>query len=228
MGCPAKKVIKSEQGSSLIKSPDLAGEIVHKLVKSIKIPVSVKTRLGFAKYDEESFIKFVKILEEAGTKLLTIHARTKKQEFSGEVDFEPIYLAKKILKIPVMGNGDIDSLETAQKRLLSSDKSAKLDGLMIGRASIGNPWLLAEIYASTHNKTFTPPKTLKQKMPIVKTHLKLSVKQKGEYFGLMEMRKHFASYVKGFPNSSIFRQQLMQSETLEKTLKILSKIETTK
>jgi len=224
MGCPARKVIKSEQGSSLIKDPNLAGEIIHKLVKAVKIPVSVKTRIGFTKYEEAPFINFVKILEEAGAKLLTIHARTKKQEFSGEVNYDPIYLAKKTLKIPVIGNGDISSVETAIERLKSQDKKITLDGLMIGRASVGNPWLLAEIYAKLHKQTYNPPKTLKSKIPLIKKHLLLNIKQKGEHFGLLEMRKHFGSYIKGFQNSSNFRKQLMQSETLEKTLKILSKI----
>lgn len=228
MGCPAKKVVKSEQGSSLIKDPNLAGEIVHQLSKAVHIPISVKTRIGFAKYEEEVFVNFIKILESAGAKLLTIHARTKKQEFSGEVDFSPVYLAKKILKIPVIGNGDITSLEIARKRLKSPDKKITLDGLMIGRASIGNPWLLAEIYADLHKQTYKPPKTLKAKIPLIKKHLLLNVKQKGEHFGLIEMRKQFGSYIKGFPNSSTFRQQLIQSETVEKTLKILDKIASTK
>ena len=224
MGCPVRKVVKSEQGSALIKNSLLAAEIVHTLSKAVKIPVSVKTRLGYGNYDETQFISFLKELESAGAKLITIHGRTTKQGFSGKANWDQIYLAKSILQIPVIGNGDIDSAETALERLKSPDKKITLDGLMIGRASFGNPWLLKEIYAKLNNKKYSSPKTLAKKIPTIKKHLKLSVKNLGEKVGLMEMRKHLASYIKEVQNASLLRQKLIQTTNLQETLQILDKI----
>jgi nifR3 family TIM-barrel protein len=226
MGCPVRKVVRSEQGSALIKKPELAAEIVHQLTKAVKIPVSVKTRIGYSKYDEESFAKFLKELENAGAKLITVHGRTTKQAFAGQAIWEPIYLAKKILKIPVIGNGDIDSAEKAQERLKSPDGKITLDGIMIGRATFGNPWLLAESYAKLHNEKYKSPTSLKKKIPLIKKHLKLSIKIHGDHFGLLEMRKHLVSYIRGIEKASYFRQKLVQANTLEETLKLLDEIAT--
>jgi nifR3 family TIM-barrel protein len=224
MGCPVKKVVRAEQGSSLIKNPNLAAEIVHALSKTVKIPISVKTRIGFSAYKEEEFIKFIKILEQAGAKLITIHGRTTKQGFSGLANWDPIYLAKNTLKIPVIGNGDIHSAEEAKKRLKSPDGKITLDGLMIGRATFGNPWLLKEIFAKLHNKKAPQKKSLAQKIPIIKKHLKLGIKNLGEHLGLLEMRKHLVSYIKDIQNASSFRQKLVQTKTLKETLSILDEI----
>lgn len=224
MGCPVRKVVKSEQGSALIKNSDLAAEIVHALSTAVKIPVSVKTRLGYGNYDEEAFISFVKNLESAGAKLLTIHGRTTKQGFSGKADWTQIYLAKSILKIPVIGNGDIASPEIALERLKSPDGEITLDGLMIGRATFGNPWLLKEIHAKLNNKKYSPPQTLAEKIPTIKKHLQLDIGIWGEKIGLMEMKKHLASYVKDFENASYLRQELIKSTTLKETIKILDNI----
>ncbi|MFA7685386.1 MAG: tRNA dihydrouridine synthase DusB [Candidatus Gracilibacteria bacterium] len=224
MGCPARKVTKSSQGSALIKDSLLAAEIVHALSKAVKIPVSVKTRLGYGNYDEKQFIDFLKGLESAGAKLITIHGRTTKQGFSGTANWDQIYLAKSILKIPIIGNGDITSSQVALERLKSPDKKITLDGLMIGRATFGNPWLLKEIYAKLNHKRYSPPQSLSKKIPTIKKHLKLSIKNLGEKIGLMEMRKHLGSYIKDIPNASSLRQNLIQAPNLKETLQILDKI----
>lgn len=224
MGCPARKVIKSEQGSALIKNSLLAAEIVHALSKAVKIPVSVKTRLGYGNYDETQFISFLKGLEDAGAKLITLHGRTTKQKFSGAADWTQIYLAKSILKIPVIGNGDITSSQIALERLKSPDGKITLDGLMIGRGTFGNPWLLKEIYAKLNGKKYSPPNTLFKKIPTIKKHLKLSVKNLGEKIGIMEMRKNLGSYIKEIPNAAIIRQNLMKAPNLKETLRVLDEI----
>ena len=226
MGCPVHKVTKQSQGSALFKNPILAGKIVKALKKSVKIPVSVKLRIGYSTYDEKAFLKFIKILEKSGADLLTIHGRTTKQGYSGKANFEPIYLAKKHLKIPVIGNGDIDSAEKALASLKSPDGKTTLDGLMIGRATVGNPWILREIYQKLHNKKnrTSKPKTFKQKLPTIKKHLKLSLKLHGKRTGLLEMKKHLGSYVSNFPNASKHRIALLTAKTSEETLKILSLI----
>lgn len=224
MGCPARKVIYSEQGAALLKDSCLAAEIVHKLSKAVKIPVSVKTRIGYDKYEPEEMIKFLKALESAGAKLITLHGRTVNQGFSGKGDWEAIYLAKENLKIPVIGNGDITSLEIAKDRL-NPKKGPKLDGIMIGRASFGNPWLLAEICAKLHKKRYLNPSSIQEKMPLIRDHLALSLKIKGPKVGLLEMRKHLGTYIRGFEKASLFRQKLMTVTTLEEIHKILDEIE---
>lgn len=224
MGCPVKKVVKAQQGSALMKNCELATEIVYKLSKAVKIPVSVKTRLGYSAYDEKFFIEFLKSLEEAGTKLITIHGRTAKQGFSGKADWNPIYLAKSILKIPVIGNGDITTPEIAKQRLKSPDGKITLDGVMIGRATFGNPWLLAEIHAKLHGLKYSPPRSMREKIPTIKKHFNLSIKILGPRIGLLEMRKHLAAYIKDIKNASFFRQKLIQAKTAEETLEILDEI----
>lgn len=230
MGCPVRKVTKENQGSALFKNPVLAGKIVKALKKSVKIPVSVKLRIGYSTYDEKTFLKFIKTLEKAGADLLTIHGRTTKQGYGGQANFEPIYLAKKHLKIPIIGNGDINSAEKALASLTSPDGKTVLDGLMIGRAAVGNPWILKEIYQKLHesrnkkNRT-NKPKTFKQKLPTIKKHLKLSLHLHGERTGLLEMKKHLGSYVRSFPNAAKHRIALLTAKTPEETLEILEKIE---
>jgi len=225
MGCPVPKVTKMNQGSALINNPLLAGKIVKALKKSVKIPISVKTRIGYSAYDERDFLKFIKILEKSGVDLLTIHGRTTKQGYGGQANFDPIYLAKKHLKIPVIGNGDITSAEKAEKMLKSPDDKTVLDGLMIGRASVGNPWILKEIYEKLNSKKgLQKPKTFKQKLPTIKKHLKLSLKLHGPKTGLLEMKKHLGSYVSNFPNAAKHRTTLLTAKTPEETIEILEKI----
>ncbi|MBT3704437.1 tRNA dihydrouridine synthase DusB [Candidatus Peregrinibacteria bacterium] len=220
MGCPAPKITKSCYGSAILKDPALAGRIVEALSKSTSLPISVKMRIGYSKYEEKHFVKIIETIQKAGASAITIHGRTTSQAYSGEADFEPIYLAKSILKIPVIGNGDIDSPEKAVQRLTSPDGKITLDGLMIGRASIGNPWLLQEIFSSKPQ----PEKTFKQKLPTIKRHLSLAIKLYGERGGLLEMRKHLAGYIHGIPNASKYRQKIMQSESQKDVLKTLSEI----
>ena len=230
MGCPVHKVTKQSQGSALFKNPILAGKIVKALKKSVKIPVSVKLRIGYSNYNEKEFLKFIKILEKSGADLLTIHGRTTKQGYGGQANFTPIYLAKKHLKIPVIGNGDINSAEKAFASLKSPDGKTVLDGLMIGRAAVGNPWILKEIYKKLHepkNKKnrIQKPKTFKQKLPTIKKHLRLSLKLHGERTGLLEMKKHLGSYVSNFPNAAKHRIALLTAKTSEETMKILEKLD---
>lgn len=217
MGCPAKKVIASQHGSALMKNPDLAAEIVNALSKNTKLDVSVKTRIGFSSFDEDHFYNFCKNLAAAGAKLLTIHGRTTKQGYAGKANWEPIYELKKQLNIPIIGNGDIDSPETAVEKLKN------LDGVMIGRATFGNPLIMKHIYDA-----FYPNKASKATLPnwfdLAKKHIALSVKTKGEKRGMLEMRKHLAMYFKGFPNAATYRSKLVRVETEEEALKLIKEI----
>lgn len=219
MGCPSSKVVNSCHGSALFKHPDLACKIVEATAKATHLDVSVKMRLGFSYYDLAELLNFTKNLENAGCKHLAIHGRTTKQKYTGHADFTPIYEVKKQLNIPVSGNGDIKSFEDAKAKLNN------LDGLMIGRATYGNPWVMKEIADGFKGISFHGPKTFQEKLPTIKEQLKLAVDFKGERVGMIEMRKHLANYIKDFSNASKYRFDLVRVETLQDALNILSEIE---
>lgn len=214
MGCPARKVVNSDTGSALFKNPTLAGEIVAAVCKSTHLPVSVKTRIGIAAYDAEKFFEFGKIIEKAGAKSLTVHGRTSKQMYGGAADFAPIYAIKKLLKIPVIGNGDIRNGSDAVNKL------GNLDGVMVGRGSFGNPWIFAEIAAAFDDKPYEAPDRA-EKLATIRHHLELSCEFKGEKWGILEMRKHFAWYIRGFPNASELRQKFVNVASKEEANSLL-------
>lgn len=228
MGCPAPKLTKNCYGSALLENPDLAAKIVETLSKAISLPISVKIRLGYGSYDEGKFKKIVKLLESAGASAITIHGRTRKQGYSGKADFTPIYLAKEILKIPVIGNGDITTPEEALSHIQSPDKRITLDGLMIGRATIGNPWILKEIYKALHNPNPNPkpskPLPFSKKLATIKKHFALALKTHGEKTGLLEMRKHLGSYISSVPNASYYRSKIFIENDPKTVLKLLDEI----
>jgi len=208
MGCPAARVVSSCHGSALIRRPELAVDLVHAAVNAVSIPVSVKTRLGWE--SSETLIPFCQALERAGASCLAIHGRTYKQKFSGEADWSPIYNLKRSVGIPVLGNGDVYSADDALRLV------GNLDGVMVGRGTMGNPWLLRDISLalSSRKATSCVPATLQEKVPFILTHCELSVKYKGEQRGIMEMRKHFAGYVKGFDGAKEMRVRLMGAESI--------------
>jgi tRNA-dihydrouridine synthase B len=214
MGCPAKKIISSDCGSSLLKNPSLAEEIVRATVENASLEVSVKMRIGTAGYDPDYFFDFAKRMERAGAKLLTIHGRTSKQMYGGTADWQPIYELKKMVGIPVIGNGDIRNGTEAVSKI------GNLDGLMVGRGSFGNPWVFLEIAAAFEKKEFQTP-TMLEKLPLLIRHLELSCAFKGEKWGTREMRKHFAWYIRGIPHASDLRQQLMTANLRGEVLSIL-------
>jgi tRNA-dihydrouridine synthase B len=213
MGCPAKKIISSDCGSSLLKNPELAEEIVRATVESTPLPVSVKMRIGTLSYDEMYFFDFARRMEQAGAKLLTVHGRTSKQMYGGEADWTPIYALKKILKIPVIGNGDIRGGADALNKI------GKLDGLMVGRGSFGNPWVFQEILAAFENSPYTPP-TFAEKISVMMHHLDLACAFKNEKWGTLEMRKQFAWYIRGIPHASDLRQKLVTASSRQEVISI--------
>lgn len=215
MGCPAKKVVSSDHGSALLKNPCRAIELVEATVKATKLPVSVKTRIGSDKLDLPWFIQFCKDLESAGISLLSIHGRTAKQMYTGKADWEAIYEVKRHLKIPVIGNGDIKSVADAREKL------GNLDGVMVGRGTMGNPWLMAEIAADFYGETYVAPKTFQEKLPTYLRHAELLVEYKGEEHGMKEMRKHFVHLIRGFDGASEARSQVVQICTLEEAKRVL-------
>jgi tRNA-dihydrouridine synthase B len=196
MGCPSKKIIKSNTGGSLMKDRDLACRLVEACCKNTTLPVTVKTRLGWT--DSEQLIDFVKALIDAGTQIITVHGRTYNQKFKGEADWGPIYELKKAISIPVIGNGDLKGKDEALSRLKN------LDGYMIGRAAMGNPW----IFWSDEKRAKI---TLKDKIEIMLEHYQLMRRYKDEQPALKEFRKHMTRYITGFDGAKAIRMLLMKS-----------------
>ncbi|MBK7812214.1 MAG: tRNA dihydrouridine synthase DusB [Saprospiraceae bacterium] len=205
-GCPVQKVVCKLAGAGILKDVDKMVSLTEAVVKSTSLPVTVKTRLGW----DESSIRIVEVaerLQDIGIKALSIHARTRSQMYKGHSDWSWIAKVKENprIKIPIFGNGDID---TPQKALEYKNKYG-VDGIMIGRASIGYPWIFREIkhYFETGN-TIDPP-TFEERILAVQQHLTNSIEWKGEKLGVLEMRRHYTNYFKGFPGVKDFRTKLV-------------------
>lgn len=206
MGCPSKKVVKSEHGVALRKKPQLAFKIIKAVAEATSLPVSVKTRLGWDSADD--LIKFGQGVQKSGASLITVHGRTYNQGYGVKADYRAIYELKKHLKIPVLGNGDITSISRGKKVVKN------LDGFMIGRAAIGNPWVFSD----------EPAPSFKNKIPLIKKHAQLLFKTKGKKVGQLEIRKHLVAYVKSIPNASKFRSSLVHVSSLKEISAILNTI----
>ena len=212
MGCPAKKVVKSWHGSSLMINRDTAFKIVEEMAKAVKIPISVKTRLGWE--DHSLLIDFVKGLENAGASLISVHGRTYKQAFTGKADFTGIYALKQEVNIPVICNGDIESYDDGISKILHPEGLKNLDGFMIGRGSFGNPWCFLP-------GNYEP--TLHEILDVMKKHWDLLWECKWRK-GMMEARKHLVQYLHGFPGVKEYRTLLVHVETPEDITQVLEKI----
>jgi len=215
MGCPVKKIAKKGGGSALLKEPELAQTIVKKVSKAISIPLTVKIRLGWCESSSDP-ISFALGLQEAGAQLITVHGRTRRQGFSGEANWEAISKIKKVLDIPVIANGDIKNSRDALKCL----EITNADGVMIGRASMGAPWLVGQIDDEINNqKTFRTPDA-KKKVSLALEHLKLLISKKGSH-GLLIARKHMNWTCRGFQGSSALRHKLVRASTPNDAIKLL-------
>ena len=222
-GCPVKKVACKGAGAGILLDIPKMQAMTKEIVDQVSIPVTVKTRLGW----DENNIKIMEVakrLQDVGIKALTIHGRTRKQMYKGTANWEYISNVKDSpdIHIPVFGNGDIDSPEKA----LEFKNKYNVDGIMIGRASIGNPWIFNEIkhYLETGQK-LAPP-SLKEKINAVKKHLSFSVDWKGDRKGIYEMRRHYTNYFRGIPNFKPYRNQLVQLESYDEIINLLDEIET--
>ena len=207
MGCPVPKVVNNGEGSALMRNPKLAGEIIAATVKAIEKPVTVKIRKGF---DEAHInaVEMAKIAEEAGAAAIAVHGRTREQYYSGEADWEIIAKVKEAVSIPVIGNGDVTDGESARRLL----QETGCDGVMIGRAARGNPWLFRQIAAWLEDGTVLPEPSTAEKKEMILHHARLQLETKGEYTGVREMRKHFSWYTAGMPGSARLRQSINLAE----------------
>ena len=207
MGCPVPKIVNNGEGSALMREPKLAGEIIAATVKAIKKPVTVKIRKGFDA-DHVNAVEMAKIAEEAGAAAVAVHGRTREQFYSGQADWEIIAAVKEAVSIPVIGNGDVTDAVTAEKLL----RETGCDGVMIGRAARGNPWLFGQIIAWLENGQKLSAPTIEEKKKMILRHAALQLEVKGEYTGVREMRKHLSWYTAGMPNSAKLRQHVNLAE----------------
>lgn len=221
-GCPVKKVVCKGAGAGVLKDVDLMVRLTKAVVKSTSLPVTVKTRLGW----DESMINIMEVaerLQDVGIKALTIHGRTRAQMYKGSANWSPIAEVKNNprIKIPVFGNGDIDSPEKA----LEYKNRYGVDGIMIGRAAIGYPWIFNEIKHFMKTGQHLPSPTMQNRVEVCRTHFLKSLEWKGEKLGVLEMRNHYANYFKGVPNFKETRTKLVTLSSPEEILKVLSAVE---
>ncbi|MFN5054552.1 MAG: tRNA dihydrouridine synthase DusB [Bacteroidota bacterium] len=211
-GCPVKKVVCKGAGAAVLKDIDLMVRLTKAVIKSSKVPVTVKTRLGWD-FDSINILEVAERLQDIGVQALSIHARTRSQLYKGDADWSWIAKVKENqrITIPIFGNGDIDSPEKA----LEYKNRYGVDGIMIGRAAIGYPWFFREVkhYFATGEKL--EPPTLDERMEVIMHHLRASMAWKGPKLGILEMRRHYSNYLKGIPNIKPIRNKLVTANSVE-------------
>lgn len=220
MGCPVPKVaIKSQAGSALLKDPEKIYEIIKNIKENITTPVTVKIRSG---WDEKNInaVEVAKKIEEAGADAIAIHARTRSQGYTGVADWNIIKKVKETVKIPVIGNGDIKTIYDAKKML----EETKCDAIMIGRATLGNPWFIKECVEYIDKNQIIKKPNNKEKVEMIKNHYDLLKKYTSEKTALLEIRTHALWYLKGIPNMKEIKNEIVQTKTEQEFMSIIDKI----
>ena len=221
-GCPVKKVVSKGAGAGILKDIDLMVKLTSEMVKRTSIPITVKTRLGW----DDSTIKIVEVaerLQDVGIKAIAIHGRTRAQMYKGNADWNLISEVKnnKRMHIPVFGNGDVNSPEKA--RIMRDDYG--LDGAMIGRASIGNPWFFKQVKEYLNTGISVSPPSLEERIYTAKRHLEMAINWKGERLGLLETRRHYSNYFRGVSNFKPYRTRLVTGDTTKEVMNVFKELE---
>ena len=216
-GCWVKNHVARNEGAGLLRDLPLFEQVVKATVKGTKLPVTVKTRLG---WDDQSIVilDVAKMIEAAGAKALTLHCRTRSQAHSGFANWSWLEKIKKVISIPIIGNGDITCPEDVQAMLETG-----CDGVMIGRGAIGNPWIFKQTRHFLETGEHMPEPSIEEKIKICIEHLKLNVQYKEEKYGVLTFRKHYVGYLKALPNIATVRSNLMQYTTLNPVIERLQK-----
>ncbi|HZK10602.1 MAG TPA: tRNA dihydrouridine synthase DusB [Clostridia bacterium] len=219
MGCPVKKIVKNGDGSALMKDTKLAMEIVYKLAENTSKPVSVKIRTGINE-ERKNCVEFAKAMEKAGASMVVVHGRTASQMYSGRANWNDIGRVKQALEVPVIGNGDIDSLEEGLNRIKDYD----VDGVMIARALRGNPFLVRD-YKNYFTEGKLPEEvSIKERFSTMQTHLQYLIEERGETNGTAAFRKHGLWYIRDFPGSAKIRDKLAHLKKAEDLQEIISTV----
>lgn len=216
MGCPVRKITANGEGSALMREPELAGQIVEAVCRAVRLPVTVKIRAG---WDSESINapELAKILEQAGARMICVHARTREQLYTPGIDLSVIERVKSAVSVPVIGNGDIQSAEEA----MSMMQKTGCDGVMIGRGAMGNPWIFAQIRAALEGRDYEEP-TQAERLSLAQEHLTMMLAHKGDRVGFSEAKKHMAWYLGGMRGAAAARSAIMTAESAEAIREVLS------
>lgn len=210
MGCPMPKIAGSGDGCGLMRTPELAADIVRSVARAVNVPVTVKCRLGWDK-GSINVLDFTKRMEDAGAAMVAVHGRTRSMLYSGTADWDMIHKVKEQLSVPVIANGDITDGQAAVRCL----KRTGADGLMIGRSTFGDPWIFEEVQAALRGETYPGRPSLADRVDVALEQFRLSEQDHGEHIACLEARKHFAWYLRGVPHSSYYKNQITSLTTME-------------
>lgn len=215
MGCPVGKVVRSGDGSALMRKPELAQEIIETVVRSVSVPVTIKIRKG---WDSSSVnaVEFARMAQAAGVSAITVHGRTRVQMYAGKADWTCIHAVKQAVRIPVIANGDVFTAQDAVRILAVTGA----DAVMIGRGAFGNPWLFSQAAAALAGQAIPPLPPLRQRVLTAVHQFELACAQKGERVACLEARKHYAWYLRGVPYAGYYKEKIMSVSTLEDIYKV--------
>lgn len=219
MGCPMPKIANCGDGCGLMRTPELAQDIVKAVVKAVNVPVTVKCRLGWDK-GSMNVLEFAKRMEDAGASLLTVHGRTRSMLYSGVVNWDMIAKVKQQLRVPVIANGDVVNGEAAVR----CRNWTKADGIMVGRAAFGNPWIFGEVKAALEGTPIPERPPLARRVDVAVRQFELALEDKGEHIACLEARKHFAWYLRGVAYANYYKEQISSIQKMEDIYRIAGEI----
>ena len=217
-GCPVKKIVTKNAGAALLNTPDRLGQIIAAMVHAVDIPVTLKIRSGWAQADQA--VTVARIAEDSGAAAIAVHGRTREAKFAGRADWDIIAEVKNAVSIPVIGNGDVRGPEAAKEMM----QKTGCDLVMVGRWAIGNPWLFKRMEVFLNTGELLPEPTDRDRLEMAVHHLKASIAFKGLRYGVLEMRRHLAAYIKGVPGATPYRRTLMTEDDPNHLMDLLGQI----